>query len=482
MFHLLVILHNQAPKHTIAEPNPGDKIGFGVEKFGSQANNNIEERFSRIRTLSRQTPTHWIQHTAGPDKGVYSGPNDWYSVWFPPTWTLEVAEGTVGLTAPDGGGVLTLTCFWRESPEVAEIQKLLEIERLFPCRRNVRQLKLGDTADRGIGFQGQALLSGETPWWRRVFRKKQWRNWRIWSLRRGSVSVLALYLQSDKPDHEAESIAGMIVNSIEFNGDPACPPEIFSQRVIDLARSKFPLLDCEAIADFQIRLGESKVNLINFYRSYLNAPEQFDSIVLPALATVVQVQGWGKNQTEPELEMVKSRIMPMLYPEDVWHDRFPNFVGTPWVGGLVVLYVIDESRAYWYIRDDLIESWNLSPDELHRIALENLNRYFEDQPMEFTVAGEEQGPRLLVPARQDAYNTSRLLSESFHEKLRGILGGEFAVGTPSRDFFVAISLDSSETVEHVRKKVKDDFQNMDHPLSERMLLVTHDGVTEYTPW
>jgi hypothetical protein len=432
--------------------------------------------------LSRPAPTHWIQHTAGPDTGVYSGPNDWYSVWFPPAWKLEIAEGTVGLTAPDGGGVLSLSCFWREQPDQAEIEKLLDLDRLFPCRRNVQKLKSASAVQSCVGFQGQALLGGDSPWWRRIFRKKQWRHWRIWCLRQDSVFVLALYLQADHLDHEAETVAGMIVNSVEFNDEPACPPEIFAQRVIDLARSKFPLLDCEPAPDFQIRLGESKVNLINFYRSYLNAPEQFELIVLPALATVVQVQGWGKSQTEPELEAVKSRIMPMLYPEDVWHDRFPNFVGMPWVGGLVVLYVIDESRAYWYIRDDLIETWKLSPDELHRIALENLNRYFEDQPMEFTVAGEEQGPRLLVPARQDAYNTSRLLSERFHEKLRGVLGGEFAVGTPSRDFFVAISLDSTETIEHVRKKVEDDFQNMDHPLSDRMLLVTHDGVTEYAPW
>jgi hypothetical protein len=204
--------------------------------------------------------------------------------------------------------------------------------------------------------------------------------------------------------------------------------------------------------------------------------------VLPALTTVVQVQGWGKAQTEPLLESVKDRIMPMLYPEDVWQEKFPNFVGRPWVGGLVVLYVVDESKAYWYIRDDLIELWGISPDDLHDIAIDNLNRYFEDQPMEFTVAGEEDGPRLLVPVRPDAYNTSRLLSETFHGKLRGVLGGDFAVGTPSRDFFVAISLDSSETVEHVRKKVEDDFQNMDHPLSDRLLLVTHDGVTEYAPW
>ena len=422
--------------------------------------------------MPRQPPQiHWTQHT---------GPNGWFSVWHPPAWKLEVSEGTAAFTAPDSGGVLTLSCDWVEGG--AEVAKVLDLDRLFPRRRNVQQLKSLESGEKAIGFQGQALLGLEQTWWRRIFGSRQWRHWRVWCLRRGAVYVLALYLQSEKPDHEAETLAGMIVNSIEFSDDPAFPPELFTQKVLELARSKFPLLSCEPATDFQIKLGDSKVNLFNFYRSYVKAPEQFESIILPALTTVVQVQGWGKEQTEPSLDDVRERIMPMLYPEDVWKERLPNFVGMTWVGGLVVLYVVDESRAYWYIRDDLLETWELSLEDLHEIAIGNLNRYFDEQPMEFTVAGEEDGPRLLIPARPDAYNTSRLLSESFHAKLRGVLGGEFAVGTPGRDFFVAVSLESSETVEHVRKKVESDYQQMDHPLSDRLLLVTQDGVTEYAPW
>lgn len=418
-------------------------------------------------------PTHWTEHT---------GPHHWFTVHFPPAWKLETKDGTAGLTAPDGGGALTISCFWLEGPEGATIEKLLDLDRLFPRRRRVQSLKAVEAADHCVGFQGETRVDQPGPWWRRILRKKQWRRWRIWCLRCGSVYLLALYLQSGDIDRDAESMAAMIVNSIEFSRPPACPPEIFVQRVLDLARSKFPLLDCESAPDFQIKLGDSKVNLFNFYRSYVNAPAQFEAIVLPALTTVVQVQGWGKEQTEPGLEEVRERIMPMLYPEDVWHEQFPNFVGMPWVGGLVVLYVVDESHAYWYIRQDLLETWGMPIDDLHEIALKNLNRYFDETPMEFTVAGEEEGPRLLIPARPDAYNTSRLLSEPFHEKLRGVLGHEFAVGTPSRDFFVAVSLDSNEAVEHVRKKVEDDFQQMDHPLSARLLLVTQDGVTEYAPW
>ncbi len=423
--------------------------------------------------LTASPSSHWITH---------AGPNNWFSIAYPPAWQLETRDGTTRLLAPDNAGNLTLNCFWLDEPQPSVVDKILDLDRLFPRRRKVQTLKTA-VGGRGqcAGYQGETLVGGERPWWRRIFRRKKWLHWRVWCIHCGSVYVLATYEHSGKVDHEAETLASMIVGSVAFAEQPACPPEIFADRVLALARRKFPLLDCETVPDFQLKLGESKVNLLNFYRSYVNAPAQFEAIVLPALTTVVQVQGWGREQTEPGLDDVRSRIMPMLYPEDVWKETFPNFVGVPWVGGLVILYVVDESNAYWYIRDDLLELWQLSLDDLHEIALENVEEYFEKSPMQFTVAGEE-GPRLLLPQRPDAYNTSHLLSHAFHETLRGVLGGDFVVGTPNRDFFVAVSLDSAETIDHVRKKVEDDFQQMDHPLSDRLLLVTHDGVTEYVPW
>lgn len=418
-------------------------------------------------------PAHWTQH---------SGPNQWYVLSHPPTWRVESTDGAVSFVAPDAGGLLTLSSFWLEDEHATGVEKVVDLQRLFPQRRQVRRLKPIETGESAIGFEGQSPVEKTGRWWQRLFRRRQWRKWRVWCVRQKTVYVLALFLQTEKYDPEAETMVGMILNTLSFNARPAVPPEIFSERVAELARRKFPLLECEMIADFQLKLGESKVNLFNFYRSYLNSPDQFEAIVLPALATVVQVQGWGKEQTEPDFASVRDRIMPMLYPEEVWAERFPNFISAPWVGGLVILYVVDESQAYWYIRQDLLDSWGLTQEGLNAVALENLDRYFDAQPMDFSLAGDEGGPRLLIPARPDAYNTARLLSEKFHARLHDVMGGEFAVGIPSRDFFVAVSLESAETVEHIRKKVGDDFRQMDHPLSDQLLLVTRDGVTEYVPW
>ena len=410
------------------------------------------------------------------------GPNQWYTVSHPHSWLAETQDGTVSLQSPDHCGALTLSSFWAPAgDEPPPAERFIDLDQLFLKRRKVRRLKSLSVGEDSAGFDGEARIGKDSPWWQRLFRRTAWRRFRIWCVRCGPVYVLALYLQSGDSDRELETVAGMILESIEFNERPAEPPQRFAERVLALARKKFPLLDCQPEADFQLRLGDSRINLFNFYRSYLNAPDQFESIVLPALTTVVQVQEWGSHQTQPELEMVRDRIMPMLYPIEVWKERFPQFAGIPWVGGLAVLFVVDERQAYWYVREDLRDKWELDDEGLHELALANLERYFEERPMEFTLAGSEDGPRLLVPSRPDAYNSARLLSSKFHTRLRDVLGPLFAVGVPSRDFLVAINLDSAEAVDQVRRKVEDDYAQMDHPLSDKLLLVTRDGVAEFLP-
>ena len=420
--------------------------------------------------MSETRPQHWIP---------YSGPAGWYTVWYPPSWKFDDESGTIRLMSPGGNGMLTLRSFWVPETVQIDLEDFIDLDELFPRRRKVRLLDPLDMDVISVVFEGEGATPRGGSWWQKIGRRTAWKKWRIWCLRKGTVCLVAMFLQTSNFDPEAETLAGMIVRSLEFAERPADPPERFAERVLELAQRKFPLLEAERVGDFQLRLGESTINLFNFYRTYAADPDQFESILLPALTTVVQVQGWGKEVLEPDLDQVRDRIMPMLYPEAVWQDRFPNFIGSSWVGGLVVLYVVDESQAYWYIRNELLDKWGISVDELHELAIENLDRYFQSSPMEFTLAGESEGPQLLLPVRPDAYNTSRFLSTDFQGRLRELLGHEFAVGVPSRDFFVAVSLNSPAAVEQVRQKVSEDFHHMDHPLSDRMLLVSNDGVSEF---
>jgi len=116
---------------------------------------------------------------------------------------------------------------------------------------------------------------------------------------------------------------------------------------------------------------------------------------------------------------------------------------------------------------------------LHAIALTNLDSYFENKPMEMAVAGGDDGPTMVMPTQPDSYNAVRVLSESFRTKMREVIGNTFAIGLPSRDFFVAVNLGSEEMLTHVRQRVRDDHDEMDHPLSDELLLISPDGVSAF---
>ncbi|MEZ6050140.1 MAG: DUF1444 family protein [Planctomycetaceae bacterium] len=415
-------------------------------------------------------PNHWQS---------LAGPNNWYRLWYPPGWTVNQDDTRATLASPDGEAMLSLQTAWSRHVEEAPLSQLISSDAMFALTRGVKEAPALKGDVESIGLQGEALLEKRPPWWKRPFLRENWRRWRIWGLRQGPIILMATLVHSEKPDPEMESLAGSILRTLRFSEQPADPPSVFADRVLALARDKFPLLDCESGEGFQLKLGESNINLFNFYRSYVKVPEKFEEIILPALTTVVQIQGWGSEQSDPPLENVRDRIMPMLYPEKVWEERFPNFVGHPWVGGMTVLYVVDESHAYWYIRNDLLQQWDITTDDLHEIALENLDAYFESKPMEMAVAGGEGGPTMVMPTQPDSYNAVRVLSEDFRDKMRGVMGSPFAIGIPGRDFFVAVNLQSDEMVAHVRQRVRNDQTEMDHPLSDQLLLVSPDGVSEY---
>jgi hypothetical protein len=350
----------------------------------------------------------------------------------------------------------------------------------FPKSRKIRSLTEPGLEQVSEALEGEALLQPKLPWLVKLLGGGDWRSWTMWSFVRDRLLiVVTLMHESAMRDRELESMVRMMLSRMELPEVPADPPDVFAKRVLDLTQKKFPLLNAKLADEFHLQIGESSLNLFNFYRAYTREPNSFEKLMLPALTTVVQVQEWGESQTDPPLEIVRERLMPMLYPEDVWKERFSEFVGQPWVAGLVVLYVVDEANAYWYVRNELLDRWSLTGSQLHDIAVGNLQDYFERKPMEMAVAGaEEQGPTLLMPGRPDSYNSSRLLSETFLARLRDFVGGDLAVGLPGRDFFVAVVANAPEMVDHVRRRVREDFRQTDHPLTDRMLLITADGVSE----
>ncbi|MEZ6063909.1 MAG: DUF1444 family protein [Planctomycetaceae bacterium] len=424
----------------------------------------------------------------------FRGPANWFSFQMPRSLTSRQTEAFVEISpaGADASGdesssrhrrwSMTLYAAWVEDSSPETQAASFDASALFPAVLHSKQATALTLQSPSKAWSGTSRGSRGGKWWRRMLTPRATYQWRLWIIEHREIMVVAsLQSASGVPlDEDTIATCEAALNSITFADVLAKPPEVFRQDVMQLARRYFPLLKVEPAAGFSVRVQESEVNLANFYRSYLKRPERFEQIVLPGLTTVVRLQEWGQDQIMPPLDEVRDRIMPMLYPEDDADEGLTDFVRRPWVGGLVVMFVVDEDDTYRFVHRELLNRWQITPEELEQLAMRNLDRYSSDHPLKVTVVGDESDPRILVPLEPDAYNSARILGTQFHARMRELFGPELVVGVPNRDFFVAVSLDHPELIDHVRERVLQDYNSMHHPLTRRLLVISLDGVSEYS--
>ena len=375
--------------------------------------------------------------------------------------------------------VLSLVTWWDDSGSEDSRRPSPDLTLLFPQVVALHPLTSLNIDAKNEAWAGISRRPRGGCWLARIFGRKPHYQWRLWTIRQGRLTIVATVQSSNRMplDKSFVSICERILSTLELSEQPAWPPDVFLKQVIELARQNFPLLQSCAARGFSVRLGHSEISLSNFYRMYLQQPDHFRRIVLPGLTTVVRLQELSPEQLSPDLEQIRDRILPMLSADD--EPRSDERVRMPWVGGLSVGYVVDEDDSYRYVHQRMLDTWDLSADDLHHLAMSNLRTYAAEHPLEVTMVGDEFEPRMLMPVKPDAYNCSRILDPSFHGRLRQLFGPELIVGVPNRDFFVAVAMKDTDLIDQVRARVNEDHATMHHPLTRRLLVISADGVSEF---
>ena len=131
----------------------------------------------------------------------------------------------------------------------------------------------------------------------------------LWTARYKSVCVVATFQTTGRRDPELETLATMIMNSLEFADEPPDPPHIFADRVVRIARDRFPSLQVPSQRRISRAVRRIEHQPVQLLPHYVQEPDRFEDIILPALATVAQVQKWDSAQSEPTLASVRGRIL-----------------------------------------------------------------------------------------------------------------------------------------------------------------------------
>jgi len=250
--------------------------------------------------------------------------------------------------------------------------------------------------------------------------------------------------------------------------------EQFIQRVIEHVRVKFPLVKLSrGEQSFSMNVNGNLAPLENLYRVSLLRPDDLERHVDRWMVELLRAAEGTPDQSG-EYEDIKDRILPMVLSAGTTELKTDAMVTQPLIEGLIVAYALDSDRTISYIPRVLFEEWKMSIDDLHDVAIKNL--VAKSEAINAHAAQDEDGAiNLILFQTMDGYDASRILLPTLHERLREHLGSPFAAGIPNRDILLCFR-DDEETVNRLRSQIAEDFRQMPHQVTDKLLLVTQDGI------
>ncbi len=248
----------------------------------------------------------------------------------------------------------------------------------------------------------------------------------------------------------------------------------FIDHVVSHVKAKFPLVEIAQAQGqlFAVSINGSVASLENLYRIILLQPDRVDRHIDRWMVELLRAAE-GSPDLAAQFKQIKSRIMPMVLPEQSI-DREGAMVSQSLLPGLRIVYALDNDRTIAYIAQPMFESWKVSLEELHKTAIANL--VGRSQEIGGQAAQDEDGMvNLVILQTLDGYDASRILLPALHERLKRLLGTPFAAGIPNRDILLCFRNDD-EMVHRIEKQIATDYREMPHQISDKVFLVTADGI------
>lgn len=257
----------------------------------------------------------------------------------------------------------------------------------------------------------------------------------------------------------------------------------FLRQVEQVIAHRFPLVKLERNEDaFSLQINGHWTNLENLYRMAAgeSQPAEYDKRLTHAVERWV-VELLRASEGLPEhtapFEELRERIFPVVLSKGPRDMTGLPMVHQQILEGLVVGYALDSQRTISYIPPMIFDRWGISIEELHETAMANLVARSATLPAH---ASQDENGRLnlVIIQTMDGYDASRILLPGLHDHLREHLGSPFVAGIPNRDILVCFR-DEKQMIERLRGQIAHDYRTMPHQVTDRMFLVTADGLAEY---
>src|SRR4051812_8886338 len=222
--------------------------------------------------------------------------------------------------------------------------------------------------------------------------------------------------------------------------EPELTREAFAQKVIDLVRGRFPLVKIgRAEQPFSLRLNGQIASLENLYRSAKLNPDDLKHKIERWAVELLRASE-GTPDQGASFEELSERIFPMILSQQQLQPQSASMVTQPLVAGLHVAYAIDSDQTIAYIPQSQFKAWNVTLDDVHEAAIKNLVGKSESIAAHAQPDNEGRVSLILFQTH-DAFDASRVLLPTLHDRLREYLGSPFVAGIPNRDILLCFRND-----------------------------------------
>ncbi len=246
----------------------------------------------------------------------------------------------------------------------------------------------------------------------------------------------------------------------------------FIQAVVDLAQDITKPAAVEVVDDETISVGGMRIQVSPLHNTYVEDPEQLEEKVHRFFDDLLvlnpqQSDGAAGNPWSH----VRNDIYPVLVPQALAATQPATVIIEEWVNNLMIGYQVRSCSSLITIED--CRQWGVDQETLHEHAMGNLARTTRELNM---AGGRCDNYTLFSFPTAHPLNAARLLLPLVQKHLRPHLGNNFYMAIPDRDALLAFSCEDQETLNWFRHQVELRYSQAANPLSDKLFLITPDGV------